>query len=117
MSLPRSGASVQGGRRPTSYYVQARPEVADLVPVHCRRVLDVGCGAGYLGECLRRRGHHVTGLELLPEVATRARCRLDAVVVADADVGLPFAPASFDAVIFADVLEHLVDPWNTLRQA
>ena len=45
-----------------------------------------------------------------------ARTHLDRVEVADIEVGLPFAPASFDTVIFADVLEHLIDPWRVLRE-
>lgn len=114
----RSGAAVQAGGRPDSYYDQARPEVAALVPPRCHRVLEVGCGSGELGQLLRRRGHHVTGLELVPEIAERARRRLDRVVTADVERdGFPFPPASFDAIIFADVLEHLVDPWRVLREA
>jgi 2-polyprenyl-3-methyl-5-hydroxy-6-metoxy-1,4-benzoquinol methylase len=117
MEHPQTGAAVQAGNRPASYYVQARPEVAALVPRECQRVLDVGCGAGHLGELLKQRGHHVTGLELVPEAGGEARQRLDAVVTADVEAGLPFAPGSFDAVIFADLLEHLVDPWRVLREA
>lgn len=114
----RSGAAVQGGGRPPDYYEQARPEVATLVPPQCRRVLEVGCGSGALGRLLRTRGHHVTGIELLPEMAERARCRLDHIVTADVERdGFPFPLASFDALVFADVLEHLVDPWRVLREA
>jgi SAM-dependent methyltransferase len=112
-----TGAAVQAGGRPATYYLQARPEVAALVPAACRRVLDVGCGAGHLGRLLRERGHHVTGLELVPEAADEARRWLDRVVTADVEAGFPFAAQSFDAVIFADLLEHLVDPWRVVREA
>jgi SAM-dependent methyltransferase len=118
MARPRSGEAVQADNRPAFYYEQTRPEVAALVPPECRRVLEVGCAAGGLGHLLRSRGHQVTGIELVPEVAERARRRLDQVVTADVEAdGLPFAPGSFDAVVFADVLEHLVDPWRVLREA
>jgi SAM-dependent methyltransferase len=118
MQAYRSGAAAQSGHRPDSYYEQARPEVAVLVPARCQRVLEVGCGSGELGRLLRQRGHCVTGIELVPEMAERARRWLDRVVTADAERdGLPFPPASFDAVVFADVLEHLVDPWRVLREA
>jgi SAM-dependent methyltransferase len=118
MAQLRSGAAVQPGARPLNYYVQERPEVAALVPPHCRRVLEVGCGEGGLGRLLRQRGHDVTGLELVPEAAERARDHLNAVVCADVEFdGLPFPPASFDAILFADVLEHLIDPWRVLREA
>jgi SAM-dependent methyltransferase len=114
----RTGAAVQAGVRPDSYYDQARPEVAALVPRRCRRVLEVGCGSGQLGRLLRERGHHVTGIELVPEKAEQARRWLNHVVTADVERdGFPFPPASFDALIFADVLEHLVDPWRVLREA
>ncbi len=117
MTHPRTGAAAQAGGRPASYYVQSRPEVAALVPPACRRVLDVGCGAGHLGRLLKERGHHVTGVELVREAADEARRWLDAVVTADVEAGLPFPPGSFDAVIFADLLEHLVDPWRVVREA
>jgi 2-polyprenyl-3-methyl-5-hydroxy-6-metoxy-1,4-benzoquinol methylase len=118
MEALRSGAAVQAGDRPTTYYTQARPEVAALVPPACRRILDVGCGVGELGCLLRRRGHRVTGIELVAEMAEQARGHLDHVEWADVEThGFPFAPASFDAILFADVLEHLVDPWRILREA
>src|SRR5262249_34113160 len=76
------------------------------------------CGAGGLGRLLKERGHHVTGLELVPEVAEQARAVLDRVETADAEAdGFPFPPRSFDAIIFADVLEHWIDPWRVLRGA
>ncbi len=119
MGPMRSGAAVQtAGRRPADYYGSERPEVAALVPGFCRHVLDVGCGAGHLGRLLRARGHHVTGIELVPEVADRARQVLDRVEVGDVEAdGFPFGPGSFDAVLCADVLEHLFDPWRVLREA
>jgi SAM-dependent methyltransferase len=118
METTRSGAAVQPGKRPRFYYDQARPEVADLVPVECHRVLEVGCAKGHLGCLLKARGHYVTGVELVPEVAEAAREHLDYVVTADVETdGFPFGVGSFDCIIFADVLEHLIDPWRVLREA
>ncbi len=118
MEALRSGASVQAGRRLANYYMQSRPEVAELVPPECRRVLDVGCGSGELGRLLRHRGHHVTGMELVPEMAERARSQLHHVEERDVEKdGFPFPPASFDAIVFADVLEHFIDPWRVLCEA
>jgi SAM-dependent methyltransferase len=114
----RSGAAVQPGSRPASYYVQSRPDVAALVPPGCRRVLDVGCGVGNLGRLLKERGHVVCGVELAPEAADEARTRLDHVETADVEAdGYPFPSNSFDAVVFADVLEHFIDPWRVLTEA
>jgi SAM-dependent methyltransferase len=108
---------IQGRDRPAGYHDQARPEVAALVPAACRRVLEVGCGAGQLSSLLRARGHHVTGIELIPQAVQRAAAVLDEVVCADVeDESLSFIPGSFDVLIFADVLEHLLDPWGVLRR-
>jgi methionine biosynthesis protein MetW len=101
-----------------TYFEHDRPEVRALVPAGARRVLDVGCGAGALGAALKaEREVEVCGLELSAEAAARARERLDAVVEANLDQleDLPFEPASFDAMIFGDVLEHLHDPHRLLR--
>jgi SAM-dependent methyltransferase len=118
METTRSGAAVQPGNRPHFYYDQARPEVANLVPAECHRVLEIGCATGQLGRLLKARGHHVTGVELVPEVAEAAREDLDQVVTADVEAdGFLFGPDAFDCIVFADVLEHLVDPWRVLREA
>lgn len=102
-----------------TYFEHDRPEVRRLVPDGARRVLDVGCGAGALGAALKgeRDGIEVCGLELSPDAAARARERIDTVVEANLDdlADLPFEPASFDAMIFGDVLEHLHDPARLLR--
>lgn len=114
----RTGATAQLGPRLGEYYAQARPEVAKLVPPECRRVLDVGCAAGGLGLLLKESGRHVTGLELCPQAAEQARKVLDRVQLWDVEAqGFPFERGSFDAVVFADLLEHLIDPWRVLREA
>lgn len=83
-------------------------------------VLDVGCASGYLGTGLIARGCEVSGVELDPEDAARAREVLREVEVADLnDTVLDdlFEPASFDRVVFGDVLEHLLDPGRAVRSA
>lgn len=81
-------------------------------------VLDVGCASGYLGLELSRRGCRVWGVDADP----RALAAIPAgayVQAAQTDLnGLekwPFYPAQFDAVIVADVLEHLAEPELALR--
>ncbi|WP_407341740.1 class I SAM-dependent methyltransferase [Pengzhenrongella phosphoraccumulans] len=85
-----------------------------------RRVLDVGCATGYLGEALMARGCRVSGVELDPEAALRAKEVLDEVLVADletANLVDHFGAGSFDVVVFGDVLEHVRDPERLLRSA
>ncbi len=100
-----------------TYFDQPRHELAPLVPATVRTVLDCGCGAGRLGELLRARGCHVTGIEREPQAAAAARQRLDRVIEGRVeDVIDALAPRDFDCVICADVLEHLEDPWTAARR-
>jgi 2-polyprenyl-3-methyl-5-hydroxy-6-metoxy-1,4-benzoquinol methylase len=102
-----------------SYFEHTRPELRALVPIGARRVLDVGCGGGALGAALKeeRPGCEVVGLEGFPEAAARARARLDDVLCLDLDSldALPADAGKFDAMVFGDVLEHLLDPVRLLR--
>ncbi|MGH9123017.1 MAG: class I SAM-dependent methyltransferase [Acidimicrobiales bacterium] len=101
-------------------WVGPRDEVVALVPDRAKRILDVGASNGTVGEALRQVGKHVTGIEILPELAAQAEGRLDEVIVADVeDLALrgvsPGGP--FDCVVMADVLEHLRDPWAVVKWA
>jgi 2-polyprenyl-3-methyl-5-hydroxy-6-metoxy-1,4-benzoquinol methylase len=77
------------------------------------RVLDVGCAGGHLGAELAAAGWEVTGVEL---DGGAARARGLAVVEGSIDDPALRArlPRDVDAVVCADVLEHLPDPWETL---
>jgi 2-polyprenyl-3-methyl-5-hydroxy-6-metoxy-1,4-benzoquinol methylase len=100
------------------YFGNARPEVRALVPASAQRVLDVGCGAGGLGAALKaERGCEVHGLEVFPEAAEQARELLDGALCLDLDTldEVPAELGTFDAIVFADVLEHLRDPAGVIR--
>lgn len=100
------------------YYGFSRPEVQALVPTAARRVLDVGCAAGLLGEALKARGvEEVCGIECDPEIAAHAAKRLDKVIVGDVETLAEDLPANyFDCIVLADVLEHLRDPQTILEK-
>jgi 2-polyprenyl-3-methyl-5-hydroxy-6-metoxy-1,4-benzoquinol methylase len=101
-----------------NYYEFARPEILALVPTSAKQVIDVGCGAGRLGEALKaRQPARVVGVELVPTAAERARGRLDEVFVGDIEeLDLPFMAESFDCVVCGDVIEHLREPGRFLRR-
>ena len=81
-------------------------------------VLDVGCSSGYLATPLAAAGVRVSGIELDPDAAAEARgsCA-GGVLVGDVEsMELPFEPASFDAIVCGDLVEHLRDPESTLAR-
>lgn len=79
-----------------------------------RKVLDLGCGNGYLGEILARRGYDVTGVERAEGVSAPfpPGVRL---IHADLDQGLPDVGSGYSYVLCADILEHLREPLRLLR--
>ena len=99
-------------------YERARPEILAHVPRGAARVLDLGCASGATGAALKQRQDvEVVGVEREPAYAQEAKQRLDRVVTADVEALDPAELGGrFDALIAADVLEHLVDPWGTLRR-
>ncbi len=104
-------------------YTGEREDIVQHVPEDAHRVLDVGCSVGVLGagiKAARTQPIEVTGIELDPVMAEIARERLDRVIVGDVDqldVSSQFEEGYFDCIVFADVLEHLKDPWQTLRDS
>ena len=89
------------------YFLHARPEILQLVPITATRILDVGCGAGVLGASIKSRQiAEVHGVELTSEAASKAEARLDRVwnrpvesVLSELNDGY------YDCIVAADVLE------------
>lgn len=105
-----------------SAYTTPRTDVFSMVPPSARHILDVGCSNGALGRSLRdaKPGRSVFGIEVDPRFAKEAADQLDHVINADLnlfDWRQSLVGHSFDCIIFADVLEHLVDPRRCLLQA
>jgi GT2 family glycosyltransferase/Tfp pilus assembly protein PilF/SAM-dependent methyltransferase len=100
-------------------YSQEWPELAQLVPEHALRILEVGCRTGALGGRLKqqRPQREVVGLEPDYEAAERARARLDKVFVGPIErTDLFYPDGYFDCILYPDILQRLVDPWVVLRR-
>jgi methionine biosynthesis protein MetW len=100
---------------PNSSYAQAYA----LIPAGSR-VLDLGCGSGELASYLAARGDRVWGVDVnAAAVAQAAPFCVDTRVVDLEETELTglFAGLQFDVVLFADVLEHLREPWKALQAA
>ena len=84
-----------------------------------QRVLELGTGPGTVTRILHSKGCKVTGVEMDPE--TLATCapfceRTLRANLEDPNWAVSLAGESFDAIICADVLEHLRDPRPLLNQ-
>ncbi len=99
-----------------SYYENVRNDLIPLISMDAKCILEVGCAAGMTGQELKKRsGVFVAGIELNAKAAEIAKTVLDDVVQGSIEeMDLPYSDGSFDCVLFADVLEHLVDPLSAL---
>lgn len=113
MALQGGGYAFKSFKYSSHYWILKKLE-QERKPL---RILDVGCAAGYLGKSLREKGHHVIGVESDAAAAETARPYYAAFHLADIETfAFPYR-REFDYILFADVLEHLRDPWEVLRRA
>lgn len=91
----------------------------EMISAPPKAVFDLGCFVGGTGRWLKGRypGVKVVGVELLPAAAEKARAIYDEVFTGRFEQ-LDIRPLAgqFDAIIAADVLEHLYHPWQALER-
>ncbi len=89
------------------------------------KVLDIGCGFGSCVLAARNEGLDAIGVEIAPFEVDFARSRLrkvrpkddpNAVYLCGDARKLNFAPESFDAVTFWNVIEH-IEHWDSVMDA
>jgi ArsR family transcriptional regulator len=86
-------------------------------------LLDVGTGTGRMAELFAPRARRVVAFDKSPEMLRVARARLqklpaDSVELVQGDfTALPFPPASFDTVLFHQVLHYAQEPASVLGEA
>lgn len=80
----------------------------------CSRLLEIGCGEGFLLAELRGREKFATDLSL--EALRRARTRAEAHFSLAVGERLPFPDGHFELVTSVGVMEHFLDIGETLRE-
>ena len=84
------------------------------------RVLDLGCGPGVYTKDLLDRGWQLWGVDIAPKMLKVAQGRTEGRPGAGFAVGqttkLPFASASFDAVVCIGVLAYVESEQQTIRE-
>lgn len=107
--------------KPKSYQIESLAAshlaIVSMIDRPCD-VLELGCSTGIMtGHMIEQQGCRVTAVEIDPNQAAAASAVCGNVIVAD--IGKPEFWTSlsgrFDYAIFADVLEHLADPWSVLK--
>ena len=104
-------------RRNARYYSHARVDLIRLIPPGTKKILEVGCGGGMTGKALREGGfERIVGIEINEEVAREGSPFYDRIIIGDVEkIRLPFEKEHFDCILYGDVLEHLVNPWQVLK--
>ncbi len=102
------------------YFSGARFDFIEQLPRDDKaRILEIGSGSGKTGAIALKscRAGHYVGVELMEDAANISRKVLSEVIVGDIEqIDLNWQPASFDALILSEVLEHLREPSVTLKR-
>lgn len=105
-----------------SAYTTIRPDILVHVPTNDLQIHDVGCSNRPLDAALRAMvpSRMIEGIELDKAFCQEAASKLTRAIQGDLyhfTWGAHFSEKVFGCMIFADVLEHLIDPWHLLAQA
>jgi 2-polyprenyl-3-methyl-5-hydroxy-6-metoxy-1,4-benzoquinol methylase len=98
------------------YYHWVRLEIEPLLPKQCRRILEVGAGAGVTLKWLKALypEAETTAVELNPALLDDLKRNTDVAIIGPVDQALAEL-ASYDLILLLDVLEHLPDPTRSLQ--
>lgn len=106
-------------KKDKNYFSNIRWNIIDLIPEGNHRVLDVGCGDGATLKKLREMGKasEIFGIEINEDIVENLSQDLDKIIIGDVELIEPqFNNDYFNYIIFADILEHLIDPDKILHQ-
>jgi SAM-dependent methyltransferase len=85
-------------------------------PLEGLRLLDIGCGTGFVAAALEAAGLEVTGIDMHRAALAHARARVRGRLFSSSRTVLPFF-RDFDIAALFDVIEHIDDDVGVLQQA
>lgn len=103
----------------SNYYDGLNLKLLAAIPREARRVLELGCANGRLGQRFKELHPGVTwwGVDIAQEAVTAASAHLDRVFKLNLDTDdLAVLEGGFDVIVIGDLLEHLHDPVKTLEK-
>jgi 2-polyprenyl-3-methyl-5-hydroxy-6-metoxy-1,4-benzoquinol methylase/uncharacterized protein YbaR (Trm112 family) len=92
---------------------RVREYTAKFMPEQAKTILDIGCGSAWVAKTVLPQNKIVYSLDASEKNPAEALKRFPSdrhVGVAGDAFALPFADNSFDVVIAAEIIEHVVDP-------
>ncbi|MEH6820656.1 MAG: class I SAM-dependent methyltransferase [Dietzia psychralcaliphila] len=104
------------------YGFNRRPEMGKFIPGGASSILEVGCASGGFALTIRDElgsDCKVFGIDAVEHQVESARAlgAFDHVDHGYFPGGLSSQSRRYDVIVFNDVLEHVVDPWELLRSA
>jgi 2-polyprenyl-3-methyl-5-hydroxy-6-metoxy-1,4-benzoquinol methylase len=103
----------------SGYFTNIRYEIIDLIPDGEFNILDIGCGKGTMLGMLKklRKAKKTVGIELNDfSIESDEKNSIDEIIYGDIEtITLDFEKKYFDFIIFADILEHLINPYAILK--
>ena len=99
----------------------ANIDLLKIIPTSLNTLLEVGCSSGALGREYKKNNPKCfyKGLEIEESYAQLAKRHCDEVIVGDIELlneSFWINHSNIECWIFADVLEHLKDPWSCLKK-
>jgi len=102
---------------PTDIYNQ---DLYNLIPNNLSSIIEIGSGSGALAKAIKLRSPNIKyiGVEIVEEYAELSKRYCDTVLIDNIEKPTPELNGfiqNASAIIFSDVLEHLYNPWETLK--
>lgn len=112
--------TIYANKKHESYFSTARKEIIPLLPQGAKRILEIGCGEGATLAYLKDTGlaDWTCGADIHESALQQARAMgVDATIHCNIEElsNLDQGP-KFDVILCLDILEHLIDPWSTVKR-